>query len=153
MLPRFMTMRTFIDILSDAPETADLPELFILYDAYRRVLAKKGRHESVREFDSFIFWGDMMISDFDDIDKSLASANDVFKNLRDVKEIQADYLNEDQKNVVTRIWGESRLTANIEDSTAVQLIICGKKTTVYPGNTLSSVSTIRPLPRLSFSSI
>ena len=75
MLPRFMTMRTFIDILSDAPETADLPELFILYDAYRRVLAKKGRHESVREFDSFIFWGDMMISDFDDIDKSLASAN------------------------------------------------------------------------------
>lgn len=115
MLPRFMTMRTFIDILSDAPETADLPELFILYDAYRRVLAKKGRHESVREFDSFIFWGDMMISDFDDIDKSLASANDVFKNLRDVKEIQADYLNEDQKNVVTRIWGESRLTANIEE--------------------------------------
>ncbi len=115
MLPRFMTMRTFIDILSDAPETADLPELFILYDAYRKVLARKGRHESVREFDRFIFWGDMMISDFDDIDKALASADDIFKNLRNVKEIQADYLNEDQKNVVTRIWGESRLTAEIEE--------------------------------------
>lgn len=115
MLPRFMTMRTFIDILADLPETSDLPELFILYDAYRKVLARKGRKESVREFDNFIFWGDMMISDFDDIDKALASASDVFKNLRDVKEIQADFLNEDQKNVVMRIWGESRLTADIKE--------------------------------------
>lgn len=115
MLPRFMTMRTFVDIHAEAPEIGDPQRLFALYDAYRTVLAKKGRHESVREFDSFIFWGDMMISDFDDIDKSLASAKDVFKNLRDVKELQADYLNDDQKNVVTRIWGESRLTARIDE--------------------------------------
>lgn len=115
ILPRFMTMRTFVDILAEAPEITGLPELFILYDAYRKVLVRKGRTETVREFDSFIFWGDMMLSDFDDIDKSLASASDVFKNLRDIKELEANYLSDDQKNVITRIWGESRLTASIED--------------------------------------
>lgn len=115
MMPRFMTMRTFLAIFADKPEGTDLQQLFILYDAYRKVLAAHGRSASVREFDSFIFWGDMMLADFDDIDKSFVDAAEIFKNLKDVKEIQADYLDDEQKAIVRRVWGESRLTADISE--------------------------------------
>lgn len=115
MMPRFMTMRTFLDILSERPEGSSIQLLFTLYDAYRNVLKKLGRHSSTREFDSFIFWGDMMLSDFDDIDKTLANADSVFKNIRDIKDIVTDYLSDEQKEVIRRVWGESRLTTCITE--------------------------------------
>ncbi len=115
MMPRFMTMRTFLDIFADKPEGSDLQLLFTLYDAYCKVLHEHGRQTTTREFDSFIFWGDMMLSDFNDIDKSLVRADAIFKNLRDSKEILADYLDDEQKEIVRRVWGESRLTSCITE--------------------------------------
>jgi len=115
LMPRFMTMRTFLGIYSDYPAAEPRELLFVLYDAYRRVMARKGRVDAVRQFDSFVFWGDMMLNDFDDVDKALVDADDIFRNLKNVKEIQADYLDEDQKDVIRRVWGESRLTAHIEE--------------------------------------
>lgn len=114
LMPRFMTLRTFLSLHSPFPEGDRLEQLFILYDAYRTVMERKGRSETTREFDAFLFWGEMILSDFDDIDKSLANANDLFRNLKNVKEIQADYLDDDQKEVIRRIWGESRLTAEAD---------------------------------------
>lgn len=115
LMPRFMTMRTFLGIYSDYPAAQPRELLFVLYDAYRRVMARKWRVDAVKQFDSFIFWGDMMLNDFDDVDKALVDADDIFRNLKNVKEIQADYLDEDQKDVIRRVWGESRLTAHIEE--------------------------------------
>ncbi len=114
MMPRFMTMRNFVSLFSPYPEASQRELLFVLYEAYRRTMHAHGREDAIREFDSFIFWGDMMLSDFDDIDRSLVNADDLFKNLRDIKEIQADYLDEDQKEVIRRVWGESRMTADVD---------------------------------------
>ena len=114
MLPRFMTMNTFVSLHSPYPEGGQRELLFALYEAYRRAMRECGREGGIREFDSFIFWGDMILNDFDDIDRSLVNADDLFRNLRDVKEIQADYLDEEQKEVIRRVWGESRLTAEAD---------------------------------------
>lgn len=115
LMPRIMTIGTFLGIYSEYPAAQPRELLFVLYDAYRNVLSRKGRADEVRQFDGFVFWGDMMLNDFDDIDKSLVDANDIFRNLKNIKEIQADYLDEDQKEIIRRIWGESRLTAHIEE--------------------------------------
>lgn len=114
-MPRFMTMRTFISLHATYPEAADRELLFLLYDAYRQVFTDMGREDSIAEFDSFIFWGDIILSDFDDIDRSLVNASEIFKNLKDLKDIQADYLDDDQKEVVRRIWGESLMTRKNND--------------------------------------
>ncbi len=113
-MPRLMTMRGFLSNLSGFPEAPERTQLFMLYDAYRRVMRRHGAGQSLRSFDSFVFWGDMIVSDFDEIDRSMISADSIFCNLKRVKEIQADYLNEDQKETVRRIWGESRLTGHTE---------------------------------------
>ncbi len=115
MMPRFMTVRTFLSIFARYPEAPQNELLFILYSAYRRVMERRGRAGAMREFDAFIFWGDMMLSDFDDIDRSLVNADDLYKNLKNLKEIQADYLDEDQKEVIRRVWGESRITADASE--------------------------------------
>jgi len=114
MMPRMMTMRNFLSIYAKYPEADAMSLLFTLYDAYRNVMREKGRGAAVREFDSFVFWGDMMLSDFDDIDKSLVDAGELFKNIKNIKEIQADYLTGEQKDIVRRIWGENRFTAETE---------------------------------------
>lgn len=114
MMPRLMTMRNFLSIYAKYPEAEALSLLFTLYNAYRNVMSRKGRSNAIKEFDSFVFWGDMMMSDFDDIDKSLVKAKDLFSNIKNNKEIQADFLTEEQKEVVRRIWGENRFTAETE---------------------------------------
>ena len=116
LMPRFMTMRTFLSLHARYSEADSREQIFILYEAYRRVMNRLGREQGIRQFDSFVFWGDMILSDFNDIDCSLANADELFKNLRDVKDIQADYLDEDQKEVIRRVWGESRLTSADADA-------------------------------------
>ena len=52
-----------------------LSNLFRLYDIYRSLA---GRNE---DFDGFVFWGEMMLSDFDEIDKHLIDAKQLFSNV------------------------------------------------------------------------
>lgn len=56
-------------------------------------------------FDKFYFWGDMLISDFDMIDKYLVDAKQLLRNIEDIKEIEADvsYLSEKQERIL-RFW-------------------------------------------------
>lgn len=41
-------------------------------------------------FDKFYFWGDMLLADFDTIDKYLIDARMLFRNIEQIKEIEAD---------------------------------------------------------------
>lgn len=63
------------------------------------------RHHKEEEFDRFYFWGDMLISDFDMIDKYLVDANMLLRNIKDIKEIEADvsYITPEQERII-RFW-------------------------------------------------
>ncbi len=113
-MPRLMTMRSFLSRFSDYHEAPARNLMFLLYKSYRTVMKRNDAAARTRPFDSFVFWGDMIINDFDEIDKSMVCASELFRNLRDIKEIQSDYLDDDQKEIVRRIWGESRLTGEAD---------------------------------------
>ena len=72
-----------------------IAELYKVYSRY---------HEE--PFDRFYFWGDMMLTDFDTIDKYLIKADDIFSNIRDLKELESDlsYLTPDQRLIVESFW-------------------------------------------------
>jgi hypothetical protein len=110
-MPSIMTMGSFVSRFASHPEGLHREQLFTLYESYATVLKRLGREEQLKDFDRFIFWGEMMLSDFDDVDKSLVKASELFKNLRDYKSIQSNYLDEDQKKLVRTLWGESALTS------------------------------------------
>ena len=48
---------------------------------------------SEEPLDDFYFWGELLISDFDDVDKNLVDANRLFCNLQDLKNIMDNYEN------------------------------------------------------------
>ncbi len=113
-MPRFTTFGKFIARRSGLRDGSRNDRLFILYHAYRKVLARHGRDAQTKDFDKFIFWGDMILSDFDTIDSSLASAEQLYRNLHDLRMITADYLTEEQKSVIREIWGETSMTESVE---------------------------------------
>ena len=48
------------------------------------------KHHTTDGFDKFYFWGEMLLNDFDLIDKYLIDADMLFCNIYDIKEIEAD---------------------------------------------------------------
>ncbi len=57
--------------------------------------------------DRFWGWGELMLKDFDDIDKHLADARLVFSNVRDLHAFDTiDYLSEDDKELLKRFFAE-----------------------------------------------
>lgn len=57
-------------------------------------------------FDKFYFWGEMLIADFDMIDKYRIDAEQLFSNIEELKEIEADlsYLTPTQQEIIARFW-------------------------------------------------
>ena len=55
--------------------------------------------------DHFYGWGQLLLADFDDIDKNMADADKVFANLRDLHEFDSvSYLSDEQKAAIRRFF-------------------------------------------------
>ncbi|MBP3547705.1 MAG: PD-(D/E)XK nuclease family protein [Alistipes sp.] len=61
------------------------------------------KHHPTETFDRFYFWGDMLIADFDMIDKYLVDADLLLRNIEDIKEIESDvsYLTPEQERILS----------------------------------------------------
>lgn len=60
-------------------------------------------HHPSESFDKFYFWGDMLISDFDMIDRYMIDAMQLLRNIEDIKELEADvsYLTPEQLRIIS----------------------------------------------------
>ena len=55
--------------------------------------------------DHFYGWGQLLLSDFDDLDKNMGPANRVFANLRDIHELDdVSYLTDEQRQLIQRFF-------------------------------------------------
>lgn len=99
-MPEIITLNEFIEKKTGLKKAEDLTLIIKLYRAYTDV---SGIEE---KFEDFYFWGSMLLSDFDDIDKYLAEAKAVFSNLVSLKELELSfpYLTEEQIKVIKRFW-------------------------------------------------
>ena len=72
-----------------------------LYKVFRE---EKRTHEE--PLDDFYFWGELLISDFDDADKNLVDADKLFSNLQDLKNIMDDYdfLDQEQEEAIQQFF-------------------------------------------------
>ena len=82
-------------------QTADrISQLFLLYKHYIRL------SKADESFDDFLYWGELLLNDFDDIDKYMVDAHQLFRNLSGLKEIEQefDYLSEEQIDAIRTFW-------------------------------------------------
>lgn len=117
-IPSFTTISDLVARYSHGAEASRNELLFALYDTYRTLLKEKKREEQLPDFDRFRFWGEMILNDFNDVDLYMVSPQELFKNVKDLKEITADYLTPEQKEVMNRLWGDNSLTDAITASQA-----------------------------------
>lgn len=111
--PKMLTINDFFFRISmDKP--ADRVNLLLdLYDCYKDLNPK---HETL---DEFIFWGDVILGDFDDVDKYLVDPVRLFANVSEFKDIQDSYsyLTENQRKAIesfiSHFSNEGRLTVNL----------------------------------------
>jgi CRISPR/Cas system-associated exonuclease Cas4 (RecB family) len=69
-----------------------------------KVFREETRSEET--LDDFYFWGELLISDFDDVDKNLVDADRIFSNLQDLKNIMDDYdfLDSEQEEAIRQFF-------------------------------------------------
>jgi CRISPR/Cas system-associated exonuclease Cas4 (RecB family) len=87
-----------------------------LYETYIKVYNLYAKTPSTETLDEFFFFGEILLNDFDDVDKNLVNAKSLFSNLRDLDELRDDFkhLSEEQIQALIRRFshafqGESSL--------------------------------------------
>lgn len=68
-------------------------------------------------FDKFYFWGEMLLADFDTIDKYRIDASQLFRNLSEIKEIESDisYLTPAQLRILGNFWSSLGPEADLSE--------------------------------------
>ncbi|MEL6534642.1 MAG: PD-(D/E)XK nuclease family protein [Bacteroidota bacterium] len=98
--PEILSIEEFYDRLSPLNVADHLTQVFLLFQAFREA-------DQAREsFDKFFYWGEVLLRDFDEVDKYLVNPDDLFYLLKAQKELdnKYDYLTEEQREVIASFW-------------------------------------------------
>lgn len=74
----------------------------LVCDLHKSFIECTGIEESL---DHFFGWGQLLLADFDDIDKNMADVSKVFKNIKDIHELDdVSYLDEEQRRILHKFF-------------------------------------------------
>ena len=101
-VPHVLTIdELFVRIAGLGPAAGKVRLLDVLYREYIRLMPRP-EGEEPEPFDRFISWGDILLGDFDDLDKYLVDVRRLLVNLGDLKRLTTDYtfLTDTQKDAI-----------------------------------------------------
>jgi len=98
--PKYYTIADLVQKLSGLTLGDPLSLLFKLFKVFRDVTG------STESFDSFYYYCEMILADFDDIDKYRVEADQIYMNLSDLKSLEDyySYLEESQIRTLKDFW-------------------------------------------------
>lgn len=78
----------------------------VLYEAYQEIHNRESEMPSTETLDEFYFFGEILLGDFDDVDKNRVNARSLFSNLEELDELRDDFshLNEEQREALSRYF-------------------------------------------------
>ena len=99
--PETTTIGELISGFSDFHQAEKLQLISLLFDVFQK------HTQTTETFDEFYFWGEILLADFNDVDRYLVDAKDLFRNILELKEIDSvfDYLTLEQKEALEQFWG------------------------------------------------
>ena len=98
--PSYHSISDLLQSLSDLQIGDDIHLISILYKIFQK------HTNSTETLDDFYFWGELLLSDFDDIDKNRVDSASLFKNLKDLKDLidTYEFLDEDQEAAIQQFF-------------------------------------------------
>lgn len=96
LLPQMLTINDLFAKASEMMVTDRVRLLIELHECYSKLNPK------AEALDEFIFWGDIILADFNDVDKYMVDARQLFTNVADFKALQDtfEYLTETQRDAI-----------------------------------------------------
>lgn len=104
LAPQIYTIDQWIKRLSPHPVVPKIHQIFRLFEVHLQLL----QADENRTFDAFLQWAPTLLSDIDEIERNQVAANDLFKNLADIRDIEkwspeGEPLTEAQENYL-KFW-------------------------------------------------
>jgi len=98
--PEILTINECFAAASTLQLSDKLSNLFLIYRIYKKL------SNTDESFDSFVFWGEMLLNDFDEVDKYLVDARQLFQNVTELNEIELlfNVLNDRQIEAIRQFW-------------------------------------------------
>ncbi len=85
LMPECLTINDFFASLTPVRACGRITQIVRLYDCYRAL------YPGAESLDEFICWGDVLLGDFNDVDKYLVEPRQLFTNVSDLKSIEDDF--------------------------------------------------------------
>ncbi|MCI0750632.1 MAG: PD-(D/E)XK nuclease family protein, partial [Flammeovirgaceae bacterium] len=103
--PTLITIEEFIGRFSTLKVPDKLELIYRLYKSYYQALGKPDLI-GAEPFDQFYFWGEMLLRDFDEVDKYMVNAKLLFTDLSKQKELDSrfDFLTPEQIEYLKSFW-------------------------------------------------
>lgn len=96
MMPSIMSIEEFIEEMTQMQMTDELTLLLQLFHVYQR-------KDADLKFDDFYAWGKIILKDYDEIDRYMADAQQIYSSLQQLKEIDNVFgYNEELREVIAR---------------------------------------------------
>jgi hypothetical protein len=107
-MPTMVSFEDFVLELSGWEKMEKIEAIHALYLSYQEV----SKHQE--GFDQFYFWGEMILRDFEELDQYLAEPAQLFKTIKDLKEIdeQFYFIDEKHRALMEAFWSHFFPEAN-----------------------------------------
>ena len=108
LAPEVVAMPELMARISGREVASRIDLLFRLYNVYSRLMESSPdlhTDKDMLNFDRFAPWGETVVADFNEVDKYAADADSLFKNVRDYRDIRANFLTDEQMDVIERYFG------------------------------------------------
>ena len=104
--PQYLAIDDLFQQASDLQIADSIKLICELYHAYIEVYHQQVNTTSTETLDEFYFFGEILLNDFDDIDKNLVNTRSLFGNLQDLDQLRDDFshLNESQIEALMRYF-------------------------------------------------
>lgn len=115
--PAITTITDFVTETSGLVEASRIEQLFTLYTCYRDIISRRWSKvdEKDLDFNRFQYWGEVILNDFTDVDKYLVDPGEIFHNIEALKEINSNYLEPEQIEIIRRYWSDTRLGGSVAE--------------------------------------
>ncbi len=102
--PRYITMSDLFYSLSPYIKADPIDSITSLYQIFSKNFLEEEMQEGY-SLDKFWGWGEIILSDFDDVDKHMADANAIFSNVYELMQLESlDYLTDEQKSTLQHFF-------------------------------------------------
>ena len=104
--PQYRSIESLFEQASPLRKGDTIQLIGELYETYLNVYNAYAEIPSTETLDEFFFFGEILLNDFDDVDKNLVNARILFSNLQDLDALRDDFshLSEEQIQALTRYF-------------------------------------------------